>query len=87
MTRKQFDQLVIGDLVTTYTGPNKGIAMKVARKYITPGGSPAIVAEGVNEKDYIYSRKSIYRDGHHTSGRAASFRLIREQEYEKIKED
>ena len=72
MTRDQFENLKIGDLVTACTGKNKGIIMKVVHTYIDRKGKPMIVAEGVNEKDYIY------KDGHHTCCTMSYFKLIQE---------
>lgn len=84
MTNKQFEELEIGDLVTTYTGPNKGLIMKVVRTFIhTNTGKTVIVVEGVNEEDYIHSRSLFYRDGHHTSGSVSSFKIIRKKSQRK----
>ena len=39
MTKKQYENLKIGDLITCYGGPNKNVIMRVTRKYFGFGGS------------------------------------------------
>ena len=39
MTKKQYENLKIGDLVTCSGGPNKNVIMRVTRKYFGFGGT------------------------------------------------
>ena len=77
MTKKQYEKLKIGDLVTKFSGPNKGVIMKVTNKYL--GGSfnnptPCLSAEGIDESQYVCRQFKPVRDGEHTCG-AANFWL------------
>lgn len=79
MTKKQYEKLKIGDLVTKFSGPNKGVIMKVTNKYL--GGSfnnptPCLSAEGIDESQYVYHQFKPVRDGKHTCGATSCFKLI-----------
>ena len=76
MTRKQYENLKIGDLVTKTSGPNKGILMKITIKYLGSGGIPCLKAEGIDEKTYIYHQQKRSRDGRHTCGSASCFKIV-----------
>ncbi len=76
MTKKQYENLKIGDLVTRTSGPNKGIPMKVTTKYIAADGVPCLKVEGIDEKTYIYHQNKCFRDGHHTWGSASCFKIV-----------
>ena len=44
MTKKQYENLKIGDLVTCSGGPNKNVIMRVTRKYFGFGGTNCLKA-------------------------------------------
>lgn len=76
MTKRQYEKLKIGDLVTKISGPNKGIPMKVIKKYFGFDKSPCLTAEGIDEKTYVYNQNISLRDGRHTSGAASCFKKL-----------
>ena len=57
MTKQQYENLKLGDLVTKYAGPNKGKIMKVVKKYFGFDGLPCLKAKGVDENIYIFITK------------------------------
>ena len=83
MTKKQYDELKIGDLVTKTLGPNKNIIMKVIKKYLGYNDLPCISASAVNDEQYIYNQNRANRDGKHTCGSASCFKLVKENKNER----
>lgn len=79
MTKKQYEKLKIGDLVTKFSGPNKGVIIKVTNKYL--GGSfnnqtPCLSDEGIDGSQYVYHQFKPALDVEHTCGAASCFKLI-----------
>ena len=80
MTKKQYENLKIGDLVTKSSGPNKDIIMKVTSKYL--GGiiskpTSCLSAERIGEATCVYHQFKPGRDGKHTCGAASCFKLFK----------
>lgn len=76
MTKRQYENLKLGDLVTKYTGPNKGKIMIVIKKYLSFDGTPCIKVVGFNKGEYIYHQNKVERDGAHTCGAASCFKVL-----------
>lgn len=76
MTEKQYENLKIGDMVTKISGPNKGILMKVIKKYLGFGDIPCLEVEGVDDGTSIYHQNKCLRDGKHTCGAASCFKIV-----------
>ena len=76
MTKQQYENLKLGDLVTKYAGPNKGKIMKVVKKQFGFDGLPCLKAKGGDEYIYIYHQNKVERDGIHTCGAASCFKVL-----------
>ena len=79
MTKKQYDELKIGDLVTCYGGPHKNIIMRVTRKYLGFGDSNCLTAEGI-EPNTVYNQRKAFRNDNWTCGVASCFKLVKEDQ-------
>lgn len=77
MTRKQYENLKVGDLVTRTGGPNKDIPVRVTKKYITGGKNLCLSVEVVDENTYLYEHNPAKRDGRHTWGAASCFKILK----------
>ena len=76
MTKKQYENLKIGDLVTCSGGPNKNVIMRVTRKYFGCGGSNCLKAEGI-EPNTVYNQRKAFRNDNWTCGAASCFKVIK----------
>lgn len=76
MTKKQYKNLKVGDLITKTQGPNKGLIMKVIKKYSAFDGSLCLMAESIDEQKYVYNQNKCLRDGKHTYGVASCFKIL-----------
>lgn len=76
MTKKQYEKLNIGDLVTCYGGPNKNVIMRVTKKYSGVGGANCLSAYGI-EPNTVYNQRKAFRNDNWTCGSASCFKIIR----------
>ena len=76
MTKKQYENLKIGDLVTCSGGPNKNVIMRVIRKYFGCGGSNCLKADGI-EPNTVYNQRKAFRNDNWTCGAASCFKVIK----------
>ena len=76
MTKKQYENLNIGDLVTCSGGPNKNVIMRVTRKYFGFSGSNCLKAEGI-EPNTVYNQRKAFRNDNWTCGAASCFKVIK----------
>ena len=76
MTKKQYENLKIGDFVTCSGGPNKNVIMRVTRKYFGCGGSNCLKAEGI-EPNTVYNQRKAFRNDNWTCGAASCFKVIK----------
>lgn len=76
MTKKQFENLKIGDLVTCYNGPNKNVIMSVRRKYNAADGTNCLSADGI-EPGTVYNQRKSFRNDNWTCGSANCFKVIK----------
>ena len=76
MTKKQYENLKIGDLVTCYNGPNKNVVMRVTKKYFGGFNTSCLVACGV-EPNSVYNQRRAFRNDNWTCGSANCFKIIK----------
>lgn len=76
MTKKQYENLKIGDLVTCYNGPNKNVVMRVTKKYFGGFNTNCLVACGV-EPNSVYNQQRAFRNDNWTCGSANCFKIIK----------
>lgn len=76
MTDKQYDRLCIGDFVTRTGGPNKGIVLRVTKKYLGGGGTPCLAAVPVNEDEKVYIQNTCRRGSNIVCGSARCYKLL-----------
>lgn len=75
MTKKQFENLKIGDFVTALGGPNKGVPMYVTEKYYDCDGGGCLTAHGV-KPNTVYNQRKNYRNDNWTCGNAHCFKPV-----------
>lgn len=76
MTKKQYENLKIGDLVTRSNGPNKNVIMKVTKKYIVGSDCYCLTACGI-EPNTVYNQRKAFRNGNWTHGTMNCFKIIK----------
>lgn len=76
MTKKQYENLKVGDLVTCYGGPNKNVVMRVTKKYLGCDGSDCLKACEV-EPNTVYNQRKVFRNSDWTCGAASCFKIIK----------
>ena len=76
MTKKQYENLKIGDWVSCAGGADKGVSMRVTRKYFGFGGTNCLKAEGI-EPNTVYNQRKVFRNSNWTCGSASCFKVIR----------
>lgn len=76
MTKKQYENLKIGDLVTCYNGPNKNVIMRVTKKYFGGFNTICLAACGV-EPNSVYNQRKAFRNDNWTCGSANCFKIIK----------
>ena len=75
MTKKQYENLKVGDLVTCYSGPNKDVVMKVTKKYTGGFDTNCLTACGA-KPNTVYNQRKCFRNDNWTCGSANCFKII-----------
>lgn len=76
MTKRQYENLNVGDLVTCHGGPNKNVVMRVTKKYLGLDGTNCLKACGV-EPDTVYNQQKAFRNSNWTCGAASRFKIVK----------